>query len=128
MSQLLAKHQSRSKQASKQASKVMLPIKHQTSDTSTDDIDESQEPTQTQEVPEDVKNCTWTALTFQESQKEAMATQTFSTRTLSDSKRLVQQLAQTTLAVTAAYTTITYRLGVVMTRLLLAAFWLGVWK
>jgi hypothetical protein len=28
--------------------------------------------------------------------------------------------------VTAAYTTITYRLGVVVTRLLAAAFWLGV--
>jgi hypothetical protein len=30
--------------------------------------------------------------------------------------------------VTAAYATITYRLGVVVTRLSAAAFWLGVWK
>jgi hypothetical protein len=31
-------------------------------------------------------------------------------------------------AVTAAYTTIMYRLGVVVTRLSAAAFWLGVWE
>jgi hypothetical protein len=30
--------------------------------------------------------------------------------------------------VTAAYATITYKLGVVMTRLFAAAFWLGVWR
>jgi hypothetical protein len=30
--------------------------------------------------------------------------------------------------VTAAYATIMYRLGVVVTRLLAAAFWLGVWE
>jgi hypothetical protein len=30
--------------------------------------------------------------------------------------------------VTAAYTTITYRLGVMMTRLLAPAFWLRVWE
>jgi hypothetical protein len=100
MLQLLAKHQQRSRQSSKQASRVTLPVEQQPSDTSTDDIDEPQEPTRTQEVPEDVKNHTWTATSFQESQKEAMATQTFSTRTLSDSKRLAQQLAQTTLAMT----------------------------
>jgi hypothetical protein len=100
MSQLLTKHQLQSRQTSKQASKVTLPIEQQPSDTSTDDIDEPQEPTRTQEVPEDVKNCTWTALTFQESQKEAMATQTFSSCTLTDGKQLAQQLAQTTLATT----------------------------
>jgi hypothetical protein len=86
MLQLLAKHQQRSRQSSKQASRVTLPVEQQLSDTSTDDIDEPQEPTRTQEVPEDVKNHTWTATSFQESQKEAMATETFSTRTLSDSK------------------------------------------
>jgi hypothetical protein len=100
MLQLLAKHQQQLRQLSKQASRVALPIKQHPSDTSTDDIDEPQEHTRTQEVPEDVKNRTWTTLTVQESQKEAMATQTLSTRTLTDSKRLAQQLAQTTLATT----------------------------
>jgi hypothetical protein len=65
-----------------------------------DDIEELQEPTRTQEVPKDVKDRTWTTLTFQESQREAMAMQTLSSHTLSDSKRLTQQLAQTTLATT----------------------------
>jgi hypothetical protein len=79
---------------------VTLPIEQQQSDTSTDDIDELQESTQTQEVPEDIKNRTWTVLSFQESQKEAMAMQTLSSCTLSDSEQLAQQLAQTTLATT----------------------------
>jgi hypothetical protein len=78
----------------------VLPIEQHPSDTSTDDIDEPQEPTRTQEVPEDVKNRTWTALASKESQEEAMAMQTFGTHTLTDSEQLAQQLAQTTLATT----------------------------
>jgi hypothetical protein len=94
MLQLLAKHQQRSRQSSKQASRTALPIEQQASDTSTDDIEEPQEPTRTQEVPKDIRDRTWTTLTFQESQKEAMATQTLSSHTLSNSERLAQQLAQ----------------------------------
>jgi hypothetical protein len=100
MLQLLAKHQQQSRQSSKQASRTALPIKQQPLDTSTDDIDEPQELSRTQEVPEDVKNRSWTALTFIETQQAAMATQTLGTHTLTDSKRLAQQLAQTSLATT----------------------------
>jgi hypothetical protein len=100
--QLLAKHQQQSRQSSKQASRTALPIEQQASDTSTDNIKEPQEPTRTQEIPKDVKDRTWTTLTFQESQREAMAMQTLSSRTLSDSERLAQQLAQTTLATTTS--------------------------
>jgi hypothetical protein len=78
----------------------VLPIKQQPSDTSTDDINEPQEPVRDQEVPEDVKNQPWTALTIIGTQQAAMATQTSSSRTLTDSKQLAQQLTQTTILAT----------------------------